>query len=122
MTIPTSILSKINNWAEKRGLINIQFEKDKQAAFITEELTELLSANTPEEYVDAFCDMIVFSTNAIRVLGYNPDIAMEETVKEIDSRKGAFNPESGKWEKFKDDEHKKLWYKADYEKAKITPL
>ena len=30
--------------------------------------------------------------------GYDPDIAMDETLKEISSRTGAFNPETGKYE------------------------
>ena len=52
-------------------------------------------------------------------MGYDYFKCMEETLKEIESRKGAFNPESGKWEKFKDDESKKLWYKANYESCKL---
>lgn len=114
-----SILRRINNWADERGLIDIDFLKDKQTSFITEEVTELLAANSPEDYVDAFADIIVFATNAIRVLGYDPDIALEETLKEISSRKGAFNPDTSKWEKFKDAHHQSLWYKANYTIAKI---
>lgn len=55
----------------------------------------------------------------IEDMGYNFKQCMDETLKEIESRKGAFNPDSGKWEKFKDEESKKLWYKADYSKCKI---
>jgi len=45
-------------------------------------------------------------------------VAMDETLKEINSRTGAFNAETGKWEKFKTPEAIALWYAADYEKAK----
>lgn len=54
----------------------------------------------------------------IEQLGYDFIIAMDETLKEIHSRTGAWNDETGKWEKFKTDEAKALWYKADYSKAK----
>lgn len=114
-----TVLDRINDWAKERNLLDIEFEKDKQASFLTEEITEFLRGNTPEEYVDAACDLIVFSTNLMKILGYNPNIAMDETLKEIESRKGEFNSESGKWEKYKDDYHQSLWYKADYSKAKI---
>lgn len=55
----------------------------------------------------------------IEDMGYNFKQCMDETLKEIESRKGAYNPESGKWEKFKDEESIKLWYKADYSKCKV---
>lgn len=64
---------------------------------------------------------IIFSIakdNIIK-LGYDFDKCMDETLKEIESRKGAANKETGKWEKFKDEYHQSLWYKADYSKCKI---
>lgn len=56
----------------------------------------------------------------IENLGFNYDLCIEETLKEIESRKGAFNPDNRKWEKFKDEESQKLWYKANYESCKMT--
>ena len=55
----------------------------------------------------------------IENLGFNYDLCMNETLLEIESRKGAFNNETGKWEKFKDEESMKLWYKANYESCKL---
>lgn len=55
----------------------------------------------------------------LRDMGYDFEKSMDETLKEIESRKGGFNSVSGKWEKFKDEESQKLWYKADYSKCKI---
>lgn len=54
----------------------------------------------------------------LRDMGYDLNKCMDETLKEIESRRGGFNSISGKWEKFKDEESKKLWYKADYSKCK----
>ena len=115
-----SLLSKINEWAAERGLLNIEWDKSAHASFIAEELSEFLRAKNSNEEIDALCDIIVFAVNAIRIKGYDPNIAMDETLKEINSRTGAFNPETGKWEKFKTEEAKALWYSADYNNAKLN--
>jgi len=72
---------------------------------------------TPEQIVDACCDIKVFSTGTIRKAGYNPDIAMKEVQREIDSRVGSVI--EGKFIKDKTPEAVANWYKADFEKAKI---
>jgi hypothetical protein len=114
----TTEYDKINAWAEERGLLNIEWDKSAQASFIAEELSEFLRAKDGNGEIDALCDVIVFAVNAIRLRGYNPNVAMEETLKEINSRTGAFNAETGKWEKFKTPEAMALWYSANYEQAK----
>ena len=40
--------------------------------------------------------MVVFCVNAMEAKGYDAEICMDETLKEIHSRKGAFNPELNK--------------------------
>ena len=67
----------------------------------------------------SFMDIIKISRWMIEDMRYDYFKCMNETLKEIESRKGAFNQDTGKWEKFKDDESKKLWYKADYESCKL---
>lgn len=115
-------------------------------------------------YIDALCDIFVFSVNAFdeqttkpvdfeirqvseedilpllynickldvtaiyklyellkglaKNLGYDFYSAMNETIKEIDSRTGAYDPKIGKWVKFTTPEAKALWYYADYSKCK----
>jgi hypothetical protein len=110
---------RINAWANERGLLNLEWDKTAHASFIAEELSEFLRSKDGNGEIDALCDVIVFAVNAMRIRGYDPNVAMEETLKEINSRTGAFNPESGKWEKFKTPEAMALWYAADYEKAKL---
>ena len=51
--------------------------------------------------------------------GFNFELAMLETIKEISSRTGFYNEAIKKWEKDLSDEAKAKWYKADYEKARI---
>jgi len=92
---------EINGWADQRGLLAIDWDKCKQASFIADELAEFLKANTDNDEIGELCDIIVFAVNAIRLKGYCPNAAMNETIKKINSRTGAFNSESGKWEKDK---------------------
>ena len=52
-------------------------------------------------------------------LGFDFQIAMDETIKEISSRTGAYDENAKKWVKDTSDEAKAKWYQADYEKARI---
>lgn len=51
--------------------------------------------------------------------GFNFEIAMLETIKEISSRTGAYDKTSKKWIKDTSDEAKAKWYSANYELARI---
>ena len=51
--------------------------------------------------------------------GFNFELAMLETIKEISSRTGSYDEVSKKWIKDESDEAKAKWYQADYEKARI---
>ena len=51
--------------------------------------------------------------------GFNFEIAMLETIKEISSRTGAYDEKAKKWVKDESDEARAKWYQADYEKARI---
>lgn len=74
--------------------------------------------DTPQidyDIVDAYCDVIVFAVGAIMKLGYDPEKALLETAKEINSRVGEMK--DGKFEKDLSPEARANWYKADYLKA-----
>ena len=51
--------------------------------------------------------------------GFNFEIAMLETIKEISSRTGSYDEKAKKWVKDESDEAKAKWYQADYELARI---
>ena len=108
------MFESLKQWREERGLQNTV---GNIAGNLCEELTELLRASTVEDEIDALCDMVVFAINAIEAKGYDAEICMEETLKEIHSRKGDFNHELNKWQKFKTPEAMALWYSADFSKA-----
>lgn len=113
------IIDSIIDWNVERGLTD--FNLFAEAQMLNEELAELLDANNEDDMVDALCDLVILSIGAIYKLGYNPSEAMLETLKEIHSRKGKFNPETGKWEKDDSKEAKKYWYKAQYNECKRLP-
>ena len=52
--------------------------------------------------------------------GFDFQIAMDETIKEISSRTGAYDENAKKWVKDESDEAKAKWYQADYELARIS--
>lgn len=63
--------------------------------------------------VDALCDVIVFAVGAIMKLGYDPECALSEVAKEINSRSGSIV--DGKFQKDKSPEAKAKWYQADFQ-------
>lgn len=67
----------------------------------------------------SFVDIIEMCKYMIENLGFNYNLSMNETLLEVESRKGSFNNETGKWEKFKDEDSMKIWYKANYSKCKL---
>lgn len=70
--------------------------------------------------VDALITIAICAKAQVCQYGFDFLIAMDETIKEIHSRTGAWNDETQKWEKFKTPEAMELWYKADYSKAKVA--
>jgi predicted HAD superfamily Cof-like phosphohydrolase len=113
-----SNLADIVQFNVTRGLVT--FKGEAEYTMLTEELNELkLALDTLNEYemVDALCDLIVVATGAIYKLGYDPDEALGETVREINSRRGTFNEATGKWQKDPDQDPETL-YKANYFKMR----
>lgn len=99
---------------EERNLTD--FDPLNEHNMLLEELQEFAHAGACEqeyETVDALCDIIVVAAGGLHKLGYNPEDALLETVKEIRSRKGEVNTETGKWEKDRNQDPATL-YKAVY--------
>lgn len=51
--------------------------------------------------------------------GFNFELAMLETIKEISSRTGSYDEVNKKWVKDESDEARAKWYQANYELARI---
>ena len=73
-------------------------------------------------YVKAFScfnDILLVCAKLCENYGFNFEIAMLETIKEISSRTGAYDEKAKKWVKDESDEAKAKWYQANYELARI---
>ena len=64
-------------------------------------------------------DVLMCCASVCEQYGFNFEIAMLETIKEISSRTGAYDEKAKKWVKDESDEAKAKWYQADYELARI---
>ena len=92
------------------------FDSDVEYTLLEEELQEFFWATENIDRVDALCDLIVVAVGGLYQLGYDPEKALAETVKEVLSRKGTTNQITGKWEKDPNQSPDTL-YKADYTTA-----
>ena len=68
----------------------------------------------------AFNIILINCAYLCELYGFNFEIAMLETIKEISSRTGAYDEKAKKWTKDSSDEARAKWYQADYEKARIA--
>lgn len=92
------------------------FDSDVEYKLLEEELQEFFWATEKADKVDALCDLVVVAVGGLYKLGYDPEKALAETVKEILSRQGTTNQRTGKWEKNHNQDPDTL-YKADYTTA-----
>ena len=166
----SAIYEKLNEWKAERYL-SLDNQRVGYYSNILEELGELseaMRANDSNGYIDALCDVIVFSVNALEEYRYCPTVlnitrntpretllrillheiskygrnwesrcvcniynicsllaiqegyslypSMLETIKEISSRTGSYDPSIGKWIKDKSPEAMAKWYKANYQR------
>ena len=105
-------------------LLEIYFNNKETIKFLQEEMMakyfdkKILSEN---RLVDTINDIQVFSINECEMMGYDNDLTMQETIKEIDSRlqdpvqREQWRTErpSGKWQKWRE-QPKDTLYTANY--------
>lgn len=91
------------------------------ADYILKQLVEKCALFSYFEWVEpsTFNIILINCAYLCEHYGYNFELAMLETIKEISSRTGSYNEATKKWEKDLSDEAQAKWYKADYEKARI---
>ena len=117
-TSTMTALDRVVVWNARRNLNT--FKPSTSMILLHREYEELLRHLLEgQPTIDDWCDLIVVAAGAIYQQGYNPELAMLETVKEINSRQGAIDPTTGKWEKQKDQPSETL-YKADYSKCRYN--
>ena len=115
----------INAWADipcelKRTEIELR-KSSLDADYILKQMLEKCARFSYFEWgeASAFNIILINCAYLCEHYGFNFQIAMDETIKEISSRTGAYDENAKKWVKDESDEAKAKWYKADYEKARI---
>ena len=132
----TSLIQGLIDWQCTRNLNSMPYTHTNEIKNIIEECVEAsgflssiqardVATNIVDTYilndyndsyvaVDSYCDIINFAIGAILKLGFNPEIALQECLKELNDRTGSYNHVLGKWRK---EPPKPNAYKADYSKA-----
>ena len=99
----------------------IEAKREFNVASIFAAIADFIRADvkgSPFNYYD-FALILKYCASVCEQYGFNFEIAMLETIKEISSRTGSYDENAKKWIKDESDEAKAKWYQADYEKARI---
>ena len=100
----------------------IEFKKSSfDADYILKQMVENCALFSYFDWVDvpSFNIILINCAYLCEHYGFDFQKAMEETIKEISSRTGAYDQKAKKWVKDSSDEARKKWYSANYEKARI---
>ena len=100
----------------------IEAKREFSVADIFAAIADFIRADvkgSPFNYYD-FALILKYCASVCEQYGFNFEIAMVETIKEISSRTGSYDEKAKKWVKDESDEAKAKWYQADYEKARIA--
>ena len=115
----------INAWADipcelKRTEIELR-KSSLDADYILKQMVEKCARFSYFEWgeASAFNIILINCAYLCEHYGFDFQIAMDETIKEISSRTGAYDENAKKWVKDESDEARAKWYQADYEKARI---
>ena len=115
----------INAWADipcevKRTEIELK-KSSLDADYILKQMVEKCARFSYFEWREAksFNIILINCAYLCEHYGFNFQIAMDETIKEISSRTGSYDNASKKWIKDESDEAKAKWYQANYELARI---
>ena len=116
----------INAWADipcelKRTEIELR-KSSLDADYILKQMVEKCARFSYFEWgeASAFNIILINCAYLCEHYGFNFQIAMDETIKEISSRTGSYDEKAKKWVKDESDEARAKWHQADYEKARIT--
>ena len=115
----------INAWADipcelKRTEIELK-KSSLNADYILKQMVEKCARFSYFEWgeASAFNIILINCAYLCEHYGFNFQIAMDETIKEISSRTGAYDENAKKWVKDESNEAKAKWYQANYELARI---
>lgn len=113
---------RIKEWSDERLITQQEPDRNGFVSMIVEELGEFLASEDDHGRIDAMADMIVFCYGEMAKYGYDGDLVMNEVIKEISSRTGAYDPETKKWQKDRSPEAQAKWYSADFDTCRIMEV
>jgi NTP pyrophosphatase (non-canonical NTP hydrolase) len=93
------LINRIKQWNKDRGLTDFNIELTSR--LLREEILEVETATNNEDIALELGDILFVTIGEIQKLGYDPLKVLEEVIKKNESRVGAINPETKKWEKVK---------------------
>ena len=102
---------------------NANYSINAELNFLIERVTHfnkaIIFGDYPKDTAIYFNSILDKCADICENYGFDFQIAMDETIKEISSRTGAYDENAKKWVKDESDEARAKWHKADYEKARI---
>lgn len=102
---------------------NANYSINAELNFLIERITHfnkaIIFGDYPKDTAIYFNSILDKCADICEQYGFDFQIAMLETIKEISSRTGAYDENAKKWVKDESDEAKAKWYKANYELARI---
>ena len=107
----------IKEWIHNKNNVLIQNLKENNIEYtsrIIYYLGEFLESQDDNGRVDAMINMVIDSYKTLYDISFDADKCMDEVMKELNSRTGAYSEETKKWQKFKTPEAQALWYTADF--------
>ena len=103
---------------------NANYSINAELNFLIERVTHfnkaIIFGDYPKDTAIYFNSILDKCADICEHYGFNFQIAMDETIKEISSRTGAYDENAKKWVKDESDEARAKWYKANYELARIA--
>lgn len=112
------IFEQLARYRAERGIDKVPYDHLSLLGNLAEEIYEGTSRKSRYDSIDWRCDSIIFLINSLAQDGIDPRIALEETCKEILSRKGSYDYEVNKWIKNINQDPSTL-YKANYNNAEL---
>lgn len=102
---------------------NANYSINAELNFLIERVTHfnkaIIFGDYPKDTAIYFNSILDKCADICEHYGFNFEIAMLETIKEISSRTGSYDEKAKKWVKDESDEARAKWYQADYEKARL---
>ena len=102
---------------------NANYSINAELNFLIERVTHfnkaIIFGDYPKDTAIYFNSILDKCADICENYGFNFQTAMDETIKEISSRTGAYDKNAKKWVKDESNEAKAKWYQANYELARI---